>query len=134
MILNKAEKNKDSILKYKQERIKKDLKNEIMKIITNKEVKDPRIPDFMTITKVTLSKDLHYCHLYFTMIGELNQRNKALKGLNNASGFFQKIIAERLALKFTPKIEFRYDEIEEKAYEIDKLLDSISQERESNNK
>ncbi len=120
-------------MKYKQERIKKIIQNEIMKTITNKEVKDPRIPEFMTITKISLSKDLHYCHLYFTMIGDLNQRNKALTGLNNASGFFQKIMAEKLATKYTPKIEFRYDEIEEKAYEIDKILDSISKENELKN-
>ena len=101
-----------------------------MKIITNKELNDPRIPEFMTINKISISKDLHYCHLYFSMIGDKSQRSKALNGLNSASGFLQKIISKRLALKYTPKIEFRYDEEEEKAYKIDKLLDSLSKERE----
>ena len=90
-----------------------------MKIITNREVKDPRIPDIMTITKINISKDLHYCHLYFTMIGDDNKRNKALIGLNSASGFFQKLIASRIDLRYTPKIEFKYDENEVKAYKID---------------
>ena len=101
-----------------------------MKIIASKELNDPRIPEFMTIHKISLSKDLHYCHLYFSMIGDNSQKNKALNGLNSASGFLQKILAKRLALKFTPKIEFRYDNEEEKAYKIDKILDSLSKKRE----
>lgn len=120
-------------MKYKLERIKKNIKNEIMKIITNKELNDPRIPEFLTIHKVAISKDLHYCHLYFSMIGDKNQKNKALIGLNNASGFLQKIISKRLILKYTPKIEFRYDEEEEKAFKIDKILDSLSKNREPHN-
>jgi ribosome-binding factor A len=117
-------------LKYKFERIKKNLKNEVMKIITNRELKDPRIPDFMTITRITISKDLHYCHLYFSMIGDINKRSKAVSGLNSASGFIQKRIADRLALKYTPKIEFRYDKLEEEAHKLDKILDTLSHERE----
>ena len=117
-------------MKYKLERIKKNIKNEIMKIITNKELSDPRIPEFMTINKISISKDLHYCHLYFSMIGDMSQKNKALNGLNNASGFLQKKIAKRLALKYTPKIEFRYNEEEDKAYKIDKILDDLSKKRE----
>lgn len=103
-----------------------------MRIITNREVKDPRIPDIMTITKVSISKDLHYCHLFFTMIGDENKRKKAIIGLNSASGYFQKMIASRIELRYTPKIEFKYDENEEKAYKIDELLESLSNKRNNN--
>ena len=49
--------------------------------------------------------------------------------LRLAAGFFQKIIGERLQLRFTPKIEFRYDEEEEKAFQLDKTLAQIENER-----
>jgi ribosome-binding factor A len=99
-----------------------------MKIIANQEVKDPRIPRIITITNVSLSKDLHYCHLYFSLL-ENKDKNKAVTGLNSAAGYFQKIIAERMKLKYTPIIEFRYDDIEEKAHKVDELLDSLTDER-----
>jgi ribosome-binding factor A len=121
-------------LKYRAERIEKSLIHEVMRAIANHEVKDPRIPSILTITKVTVSKDLHYCHFYFSMIGSDVEKKRALLGLNSAKGFFQKIIAERVALRFTPKIEFRLDSEEETAYKIDSLLDDLSKERETREK
>lgn len=114
---------------HKIERIKKLIKNEILRIISQHELKDPRIPSIITITKITLSQDLHYCHIYFSFYGEQNNKNKAVIGLNSASGYLQKNIAERLKLKYTPKIEFRYDENEEKAYKVDQLLNNLSKQR-----
>ena len=105
-----------------------------MRSITEHRVKDPRIPELMTITKISLSKDLHYCHLFFTIIGNDKKNNEALKGLNSAAGFIQKHIASTLNLTYTPTIQFRYDEKDEKAYKIDSLLDELSNERKNNEK
>lgn len=116
-------------MKYKEERIKKLIIEEVSKIIVNNEVKDPRIPKILTITTIKVSKDLHYCHLFFTMIGNEAERNKAIHGLNSAAPFFQKLIGERLKLRFTPKMEFRYDEEMEKAYQLDKVLANIAKKR-----
>lgn len=116
-------------MKYKIERIKKLISQQIMKLITEKTLNDPRIPDFITITKLTLSKDLHYCHVYFSTLLESDNTNKIVDGLNNASGFIQKVIARNLGLKYTPKIEFRYDDNEQKAYQMDELLNKLSKER-----
>jgi ribosome-binding factor A len=121
-------------LKFKLERIKKDLIHVIMNSIILGEVKDPRIPKIITITKVTISKDLHYCHFYFSMLGNEVERKNALAGLNSASGFFQKIIGQKLTLRFTPKIEFRYDIEAENAYKIDAIIDKLSQERKDQKK
>jgi len=116
-------------MKYKLDRIKNLIIQEIMSTITSGAVKDPRIPKIMTITDISLSKDLHYCHLYFTMIGEEKDRKQAILGLNSAKGFFQKIISENLNIRFTPKIEFRYDEKEDEALRIDNIIENIAKER-----
>lgn len=100
-----------------------------MRALTSGAVKDPRVPKIMTITDISLSKDLHYCHLYFTMIGEEKDRKQAILGLNSAKGFFQKIISENLNIRFTPKIEFRYDEKEDEALRIDNIIENIAKER-----
>lgn len=100
-----------------------------MYIITSRSLKDPRIPSIMTITQISISKDMHYAHIYFSMIGQESEINQAVTGLNRASGFIQSQIAGKLQLRFTPKIEFRYDAKEEKAYKVEELLDTLSQER-----
>jgi ribosome-binding factor A len=63
------------------------------------------------------------------MIGNDADKSKAISGLNSAAGFFQKIIGEKLQLRFTPKIEFRFDEKEEEAFRVYNLLKKIEDER-----
>ena len=115
-------------MKYKIERIKQMIKKEVMNTIAMGTVQDPRIPVVMTITRITVSKDLHYCHIYFTSYGDESSRRRAVEGLNSSSGLFQREIARNLKLRFTPQIEFRYDKEEEKALEVDKILYQVAQE------
>ncbi len=100
-----------------------------MSIVVKGDVKDPRIPTIFTITNITVSKDLHYCHIYFSMIDEKNIPT-ALAGLNSAAPYFQKELGNRLKLKYTPKIEFRYDEMEANANRLDKIFLDIAKQRE----
>lgn len=120
-------------MNYKIDRIQKLIRNEVSKIISEKTLSDPRIPNFLTITKIKISKDLHYCHIYFSMFEDDNKKKLAVSGLNNACGYIQKILAERLNLKYTPKLEFRYDIEDDKAYKVDQILNSISKKNEENN-
>ena len=115
-------------MKYKIERIKQMLKKEVMQTIAAGIVQDPRIPVVMTITRITVSKDIHYCHIYFTCYGDDGVRRRAVEGLNSSAGVFQRQIARNLKLRFTPVIEFRYDSEEEKALEVDKILYQVAQE------
>jgi ribosome-binding factor A len=101
-----------------------------MNLIAGKALKDPRIPIIMSITKITISKDLHYAHIYFSMIGKPVEIANAVEGLNSASGYIQSVLAKTINMRFTPKIEFRYDQIEEESYRVDTILSKLVQERE----
>ncbi|MBQ1998447.1 MAG: 30S ribosome-binding factor RbfA [Spirochaetales bacterium] len=112
----------------RDEKIKRSIEKEIMKLIVSGAIKDPRVPTLLTITKVTLSADKHYSHIYFSLNGTKQAKELAVKGLNNAKGFIQAQLAEKLKLRFTPKIEFRIDPFEEKANRVDAILDMLSKE------
>ncbi len=116
-------------MKYRQERIKKLIIQEIMKAVTNGVIKDPRIPKIFTITHLTISKDYHYCHIYISMMGSNSEKKNAVIGLNSARGVLQAIIADNIKLRYTPLIEFRYDDKAEKAFNVDKILYKLEQER-----
>ncbi len=105
-----------------------------MIILSEKRLKDPRIPDFVTVTRVKISKDMHYCHIYFSLLNNKNDYKLAEAGLNSASGYIQKIISEKVEIRFTPKVEFRYDLNEEKANKIDDILDQLSKKRDKSEK
>jgi ribosome-binding factor A len=115
-------------LGVRDEKIKRSIEKEIMKLIVSGAIKDPRVPTLLTITKVTLSADKHYSHIYFSLNGTKQAKELAVKGLNNAKGFIQAQLAEKLKLRFTPKIEFRIDPFEEKANRVDAILDMLSKE------
>ncbi len=117
----------------RDEKIKRSIEKEIMKLIVSGAIKDPRVPTLLTITKVTLSADKHYSHIYFSLNGTKQAKELAVKGLNNAKGFIQAQLAEKLKLRFTPKIEFRIDPFEEKANRVDAILDMLSKEHEQMN-
>ena len=117
----------------RDEKIKRSIEKEIMKLIVSGAIKDPRVPTLLTITKVTLSADKHYSHIYFSLNGTKQAKELAVKGLNNAKGFIQAQLAEKLKLRFTPKIEFRIDPFEEKANRVDAILDLLSKEHEQMN-
>ena len=112
----------------RDEKIKRSIEKEIMKLIVSGAIKDPRVPTLLTITKITLSKDKHYSHIYFSLNGTKQAKDLAVKGLNNAQGFIQAQLAEKLKLRFTPKIEFRIDPFEEKANRVDAILDMLAKE------
>ena len=88
-------------------------------------MKDPRVRH-VVITRVEVSADLRVAKVYFSRYGE-NQGNvqemeEGFKGLERASGFLQKKLAERLQLKSTPKLKFFTDHGLAYSAEIERLL------------
>ena len=71
---------------------------------------DPRIHQ-CTVTSVEVSKDLHYAKVMFSTLehvpGAIEQVRNALQ---NAEGFFKRILSENLKLRFTPALQFVHDD------------------------
>ena len=71
-------------------------------------VKDPRIRG-VTITGIDLSNDLKRAKLFFSLIGNDEQVQKAKAGLASATGFIKREIGIRMSLRYVPEIVFVYD-------------------------
>ena len=101
------------------ERVNSLLKREIS-FIMEREIKDPRI-GFITITHVECSKDLKHARVFFNMHPDEEIR-VAEDILNHARGYIQGKLGERIRLRYTPKLEFIYDDTLERMDRIEKLL------------
>ena len=106
------------------ERLNHTYMEEISRIL-EEEIKDEDIK-FVTITKVTVTNDLSYAKVYFTVLDD-DKKNSTLKALNEASKYIRKLLAERIEIRHTPELRFFYDDsieygnrIEEKIKEINK--------------
>ena len=106
------------------------IKAEIGNIIQT-QIKDPLV-GFVTITDVVVSPDLRNAKVYFTVLGDENQKEKSLKGLERARTFIQGELGTRLKMRYLPVLRFFYDESWEYGANIDRLLYDLHNQESSN--
>ena len=87
-------------------------------------VKDPRI-GFVTVTEVKLTDDLKSAIVYISSLGNQEQQEQSLIGLESAVGYLRKAIGQRLQLRYTPKLVFKSDQSLRQAHRIDQLIAAI---------
>ncbi len=107
----------------RMEKVNQLLKREVGSII-QKEIQDPRL-QFVTITHVDVSRDLHCARVNFSVLGEDAQVAAAEKGLDSARGYIRKLVGQRISLRYTPEIEFVFDPSIEKSARIERTLEEI---------
>lgn len=92
--------------------------------IIQQEIKDPRLPLFITISAVTVTKDLGHAKIYFTA---LNDEAKAADTiLNAASKYLRSALARTLTLRTVPQLHFLYDESIEYGKRLSRLIDEVA--------
>lgn len=90
------------------------------------ELKDPRIdPVRTTITKLEVTKDLKYCKVYISVLGDSARKNDCIKGLESAKGYIRRELAAKLNLRNTPELMFTLDNSIEYGVEMAKKIDDI---------
>lgn len=113
-------------------RVGEQMKKELSDIIGRK-LKDPRI-GFVTVTDVRVTGDLQQAKVYISVLGDEEQRQNTLKGLEKAKGFIRSEIGQRIRLRKTPEIFFEIDESIEYGNRIEQLIRQISTEHEGEKK
>ena len=90
------------------DKITNEVKREAANIIAS--LKDPRIPDIVSVVSVDVSRDLSYATIYVSMLGSDEERAEALKGLNSAKSFVRRELGRRVKLRITPEVIFKLDD------------------------
>jgi ribosome-binding factor A len=106
------------------DRINDLLREEISRIIAS-ELRDPRLPPVVSITRVEVSQDLHYAKVFVSVMGDREGKLNALKALKSASGFIHRNARRNLALKTVPTFEFVLDESIERGAEVLELIKEV---------
>ena len=78
----------------------------------------------VTITKVKVAGDLKHACVWVSVL-PIDRWGSVLEILNKKHGFLQGLLGKRLETYRTPKLEFKIDDIEEKAEEVEELLKKI---------
>lgn len=106
---------------------------EVIAAVVMREVKDPRIPGLITITRVETTPDLRQAKVFFSIIGSEKEKKTALQVLQEAAGFISMTASKKVVLRFFPQLTFKIDDTLEKHQRIDDLLKKIDDEKNARN-
>lgn len=113
---------KDGDYMDRTDRIAVEIQKEISDIIRNS-IKDPRIPQMISVTRVKVTKDLRYAKVYISVYGSEEEKQNAMTALKGAAGFVRREIGQRIQLRYTPEIVFEPDNSIEHGMHISKLIE-----------
>ena len=111
----------------RKERVAQALRREAGQIISEG-LRDPRI-GFVTVTKATISDDLRNATIYYSVLGGEKAKDRAKHGLKSAHNFIRGEIGNRLKLRYTPGISFKYDDSWEKLQEIEGTFQKVKEQQ-----
>lgn len=106
------------------------IRNELSILLIQK-IRDPNL-ETVALSRVVVTDDLKYAKVYYTVRGDEKTSRLAAKGLERAKGFIRTHLARSLNLRYTPALQFFYDETAEKVEEVERLFQEIAEERKDN--
>lgn len=77
-----------------------------------------------SITDVEVSPDLHVARVFMSGYNEEETRN-AVRALQGLRGKVRHFLGKRIRLRYTPELEFKYDETAARAGRVENLLAEV---------
>ncbi len=97
---------------------------EVVSMAILAELNDPRIRD-VTVTYVEVSADLRHAKVHVSVMGDETRQKLSLRGLQSAAGFLQAKIAERIEIRYTPKLSFLLDQGVKRSIAVAQILREV---------
>jgi ribosome-binding factor A len=116
--------------KQRTDRLNSSLK-EVISDVIRKDVRNPHVNELLTVTRVEITKDLHYAKVFVSVIGSDEQKQETIKALQSAAGFIAVNASKKVVMRYFPELTFKLDDSVDKHMRIEKLLGDISDERKS---
>lgn len=116
--------------KQRTDRLNSLLKEVISEVI-HRDVRNPHVNQFVTVTRVDITKDLHHAKVYISVIGTEHDKIETIAALQSAAGFIAVNSSKKVVMRYFPELTFKLDDSVDKLMRIEKLLGDISTERET---
>ncbi len=107
------------------------LLKEVISEVIRREVRNPHVNELVTVTRVQISKDLHYARVFISVIGSEQDKEETIKALNSAAGFIAVNASKQVTMRYFPELTFKLDDSVDRHMHIEELLGKISKELET---
>ena len=109
----------------KNTRINSEVQKVLAEIIRSG-IKDPRVPEFTSVTDVEVAPDLKTCKVWVSMLTDGDSMDEGLAGLKSAESYIRRELAHELNLRNTPELIFLPDNSIEYGNRMSQLIDEVS--------
>jgi len=111
--------------KHRKEKLNEQFKRILSELIM-REVKDPRIKGFITVTEVDIAPDMKNAKVYVSIFGLTEKdKEKCFKGLESSTNFLKYLLSKQLSLRYTPDLRFHMDDTLDRGFNIIEKLENI---------
>ncbi len=99
----------------------------VKKVLANLFSKDvfPNFSCSITLAAVKTTSDLRHCSVYVSVMGTPKQKREVMKFLADNKSEYYEHLGSRLRMKYTPVINWIFDETAETADKISKIIDEL---------
>ena len=112
-------------MSHRLQRLNAQIRQEISEVIL-RQLRDPRLAELVTITRVEASADLKLAKVYISVMGSDDDKLSTLEGLTAAAAFIRHELTDRISIRRMPNLTFVIDESIEEAAHILKIMDNLS--------
>lgn len=103
------------------------IQRELAEIIM-RDLSDPRLTGFPSITRVKVSPDLSIADVYVTIMGTVGAQTAALNALKHSAGIMRTKLTKVLSIRQAPYLKFHIDEGLRKEMAVLDLIRKANQE------
>ncbi len=111
----------------RRERISQRIVRELSELLLRGEIKDPRVNSFVSFSFCKLAKDGSTARVGVSTFLDHQTLDRAVAGLNSASGFLQSRIAATIRLRSTPHVFFVPDHSIEQGQELIRKIEHLDE-------
>jgi ribosome-binding factor A len=113
-------------LSHRVERVAEQIRQEVSQILAT-EVADPGV-GLVTVTRVKVTADLSLARIYWTIMGDIQQRKQTTKALTRAASYVRHLLSTRLTLRRSPEVKFIFDQSVAAQDRVEEILQELKQE------
>jgi len=106
------------------DRVSEEVRRELAAMVPHA-LKDPRIPEMLSIVTVDVTRDLRYAKVRVSVMGSEQQRKDAVAGLSSAAGFLRHELSKKLQLRTVPELLFEADDSIEYSVHIAQVMQQL---------
>lgn len=109
------------------ERLNSLIRQEISDLLL-KELKDPRLDNFISVLRVDTAADLSIAKVYVSLYGPEESKKESMAALDSASRYIRNELMKRIRIRTIPDVVFQEDDSIAKGAQVLELIDEIQKE------